>query len=276
MPGIQLRWDFRDQGQSLCVHGLVLTHISSHITPRYAADKVEPLRPLRRVFLSIKTRANFGSAKALRFLQPLLVWCWPKTTESLFEMMNPRDTIPISQPTRLQVERNQFISVLHAAFARMTKKDQKRAQKQLTALMIVAAGDRRLERELRMWWRTLRVAAGIPQEKEWLEKKVLTDEYVGNSLHLVMHHLQTAKLSAVGYEGSQIVADFHGGLAFAAAGAQTGDAVALISGMSFPLVLHPCGEGRFRLVGPIFLPGVMDGELENQVKELALDEIMMV
>lgn len=276
MPGTEPRWNFRDQGQSLCVYGLVLTHISSHLTPERHADPVTPLYPFRRMVFSLKTQINFALAKTFRLLQKPLIWWSQKTNANSVQMVRPRDTIPIAEASLSQLERSHFISTLNAAFTRMEIDDQIRAEKQLTALMTVATGERRLDHELRIWWRTVRGAAGMNQWKEWLEEKVLTDKYMGNSFSLVLHILQKAKLSAIGCEASRLLGDFRGGLAFAAAGAQTGDAVALISGMSFPLVLRPCGQGRFRLVGPIFLPGVMDGELENQVKNVGLNEILIV
>lgn len=274
MPATQPQWNFRDHGETLCVYGLVLTHISSHLAPSCAEAKVTPLHPLRRVLLSIKTRANLISAQAFRLLQKPSIWFSQKTTNSPMEMTRPQEALPTTGATHLQVECSMLISVLHDAFAGMSTADQLRAQKQLTALMIVATGKRRLDHDLRIWWHTLRGAAGT-QGKEWLEDKVSTDEYMWNSLISVMHILQKAELSAVRCEASRSLAN-PGGLAFAAAGARTGDVVALVSGVSFPLVLRPCGHGRFRLVGPIFFPGVMDGELKDQVTRVTLDEIILV
>ncbi|KAG8158566.1 hypothetical protein KVR01_011688 [Diaporthe batatas] len=277
MPARQARWDFRDQGQSLSVFGLVLTHISSHLTPTTYADAVTPLHLFRWNLLSIKAWVNYTSAKASRLLQKSF-FCFSRyVAESPVEMIRPQYTIPTTGTTLSQIERRRFISLMHAEYTRMTTRDRKRAAKQLMALMTVAAGNRLLERELMMWWKTLSEAADtIYYGDEWIEKKVLSDERVENSFNAVMHILQEAKLGAVGYETSEVLDGFSRGLAFAAAGAQTGDAVALVSGMAFPLVLRPCGEGRFRLVGPIFLPGAMDGELEDQITRMTLDEIIIV
>lgn len=191
-------------------------------------------------------------------------------------MMEPQDTRPTVEVTDQQIERDMFISVLYNALSGMNKEDQRRTQKQLTALMIVATGERGLERDLKMWWHTLRhMSAGNIQGREWLTNLMLTDKVRLNSLNLVMDILQKEGLSAVSCEVNRSLGS-PGGLAFAGAAAQTGDAVALVSGVSFPLVLRPCGQGRFRLVGPLFLPGVMDGELKDKVMTNAVDEIILV
>lgn len=269
MPETLPRWEFRDYGESLCVYGLILTHISSHITPTHAYSDVAPLHPLYRVLFSIQTWATtFISAKANWFLH--------KTTDHDIEMMRPQDTRSTAEVTHQQIERNMFISILYNVFSGMDKDDQRRAQKQLTALMIVATGDKRLENDLKMWWHTLRhMSEGNSQGRDWLEDLMLTDKCLRNSLMLVMNILQKAELSAVRCEANRSLGS-PGGLAFAGAAAQTGDAVALVSGVSFPLVLRPCGQGRFRLVGPLFLPGVMDGELKDKVRTIPLGEITLV
>lgn len=273
MPETQPRWKFYDQGESLCVYGLILTHISSHFAPTHADAEVAPLHPLYRVLLSTRTWATtLISAKANWYLQ--------NTTDHDIEMMGPQDTRSTAEVTHQQIERSMFISVLYDAFSGMNKEDQRRAQKQLTALMIVATGERGLEHDLKMWWHTLRhmsaaESAGHVQGREWLENLMLTDECRLNSLMLVMNILQKGGLSAVRCEANRSLGS-PGGLAFAGAAAQTGDAVALVSGVSFPLLLRPCGQGRFRLVGPLFLPGVMDGELKDKVGNIPLGEITLV
>lgn len=271
MPGTQPRWQFRDEGESLCVYGLILTHISSHIAPTHADAEFEvaPLHPLHRIFLSIQTWATtFISAKGN--------WLFQKTTDHDIETVRPQDTSsPTGVVTPRQIERSLFISLLYDAFSGMGKEDQRRAQKQLTGLMMVATGERGLERDLRMWWHTLRhLSAGNTQGRQWLENLMLTDKHRLNSLDLVMDILRKAGLSAVRCDANSSLA-CPGGLAFAGAAAQTGDAVALVSGVSFPLVLRPCGQGRFRLVGPIFLPGVMDGELWDKVMTNTFQEVIL-
>lgn len=269
MPETLPRWEFRDYGESLCVYGLNLTQISSHITPTHAFAEVAPLHPLYRVVLSIQTWARIlVTAKANWFLQ--------RTPDHDIEMMGPQDTRSIAEATHQQTERSIFASFLHNVFSGMDKEDQRRAQKQLTALMIVATGDRRLENDLKMWWHTLRhMSEGNSQGRDWLEDLMLTDKCLRDSLILVMDILRKEGLSAVRCDANRSLGS-PGGLAFAGAAAQTGDAVALVSGVSFPLVLRPCGHGRFRLVGPIFLPGVMDGELKDKVRTIPLGEIMLV
>lgn len=269
MPETQSRWKFRDQGRSLCVYGLILTHISSHLAPTHAGAEDIPLQPLHRALLSIQTWAKtFISAKANWFLQ--------KTTDHDIEMMGTQETRSTAEVTHQQVERKMIISVLYNAFSEMDKVDRRRTQKQLTALMIVATGERGLERDLKMWWHTLHhMSAGNTRGRDWLENLMLTDKCLRNSLILVMNILRKEGLSAVRCEANRSLGS-PGGLAFAGATAQTGDAVALVSGVSFPLVLRPCGQGRFRLVGPLFLPGVMDGELKDKVRTIPLGEITLV
>lgn len=67
-----------------------------------------------------------------------------------------------------------------------------------------------------------------------------------------------------------------GGLGFAGADVLDGDAVFLVSGISSPLLLRPCGSRRFKVISPLFLPGVMNGELEDMVKMISLDEMSLV
>lgn len=270
MPETQPWWKFCDQGESLCVYGLILTHVSSHLAPTHAHAEEAPSRPLYRVLLSIPTWATtFISAKARWFLQKM-------TDHHDVEMMGYQDTMSTAEVTHQQIERNMFISVLYSAFSAMDEKDQRRAQKQLTALMIVATGDRGLEHELKTWWHTLRcMTTGNTPGREWLEHRMLTEKLNRHGLSLVMNILRKERLSAVRCEANRSLGS-PGGLAFAGAAAQTGDVVALVSGVSFPLVLRPGSHGRFRLVGPLFLPGVMDGELKDKMGTIPLGEIMLV
>lgn len=263
MPATPPLWEFLDHGQSLRVYGLILTNISSHLAPTHTDAEEAPLHPLRQLPLSIHTWATtFISATANWFLQ--------KTTDHPIEMMGHQDTRSNREVTHLHTERSMFISLLYNAFSSMNRADQRRAQKQLTALMIVATGERGLEYDLKLLWRTLRhMSVGNVSGREWFEDLILTDKCRRDSLISVMDILRKEGLSAVRCEANRSLAS-PGGLAFAGAAAQTGDVVALISGVSFPLVLRLCGQGRFRLVGPLFLPGVMDGELKDKVRTIPL------
>lgn len=51
----------------------------------------------------------------------------------------------------------------------------------------------------------------------------------------------------------------------ASTGSQIGDAVALISGVSTPMILRKCLDG-FQVIGPAFLPLIMDGQLWNEAE----------
>lgn len=269
MPGTQPGWHFHDQDESLCVYGLILSHISPPVAQTHADAEVASLPPLHRIILSMQFWALTPiSAKAKWFLQ--------KTTDHVIGNVGPQDTRSTAEVALQQTERNAFISVFCDAFSGMGSKDQRRTERDLTDLMMVATGERRLGHDLEMWWHTLRVmSAADTQEREWLKNLMLTDRYWLHSLDLVMDILRKEGLSAVRCEANRSLA-FPGGLAFAGAAAQTGDAVALVSGVSFPLVLRPCGQGRFRLVGPMFLPGVMEGELMHKVTGNPLYEIILV
>lgn len=269
MPGTQPGWHFHDQGESLCVYGLILSHVSPPVAPTHADAEFAPLPSLHRVILSMQFWARTPiSAKANWFLQ--------KMADHVIGKVGPQNTRSTAEVTLQQTERNAFISVFYDALSGMGLEDQRRTERQLTALMMVATGDRGLGHDLEMWWHTLRVmSAADTQERKWGKNLMLTDRYWLHSLDLVMDILRKEGLSAVRCEANTSLA-FRGGLAFAGAAAQTGDAVALVSGVSFPLVLRPCGQGRFRLVGPMFLPGVMDGELKHKVMGNPLYEIILV
>lgn len=195
----------------------------------------------------------------------------------LLVKMGPRGTNTATEVTQPQTELSMFISVLYDAFSEMNIEEQRRAQKQLTALMVVATGDTNVESNLYLWWRTLRKSTGEIQGREWLENITSRNEYLRNSFLSVMDILRTEALSAVRCNANESLAS-PGGLAFAGAAAQTGDAVALVSGVLLPLVLRPCqgSQRRFRLVGPLFFPGVMDGELWDKLGTTSLNEIILV
>jgi hypothetical protein len=69
------------------------------------------------------------------------------------------------------------------------------------------------------------------------------------------------------------------GFGVAPTGAQEGDVVTLISGVSMPMVLRKDQKG-FRVVGPAFLPGMMDGEVWKQLDTSRhagdLEEIVLI
>lgn len=58
------------------------------------------------------------------------------------------------------------------------------------------------------------------------------------------------------------------------------DKVALISGVSMPMILRKSerGENYFEGVGPAFIPGLMDGEMDGEVGtgSLSLKDIVLV
>lgn len=82
-----------------------------------------------------------------------------------FQMAASRGTTSATEVIQPQTELNMFILVLYDVFSRMNTKEQRRAQKDLTALMIVATGESDLKSKLNLWWRTLRRATGIIEGK---------------------------------------------------------------------------------------------------------------
>lgn len=204
-PGTQPRWAFHDRGDSLCVSGVTLTHITS-------------------------------------FFRPL------EGTQGL-------------------------ASVLRKGLSVMSKADKKRTRMSLTTFMAVAKNDAELIRGVRlaMWWDRLCTRFNVGEE--WIVHSIVTDHSFRASNNLVEGILRDERLSVVCCETNSMCP---GGPAFAAMGAQQGDTVALVSGVSFPLVLRPHGQQRFRLIGPLFLPGVMDGELKDVLTPDLFHDIMLV
>ncbi|KAG8169713.1 hypothetical protein KVR01_000458 [Diaporthe batatas] len=119
---------------------------------------------------------------------------------------------------------------------------------------------------------------GFPDEsheKEWGVDWMLGEKDLCAAASQTRRNLRNERLSLVLCETNSACP---GSLAYAARGAQKGDTVALVSGVSYPLVLRPTGDkrSRFRLIGPIFLPGVMDGELKDLLKPEVFDEMVLV
>lgn len=113
---------------------------------------------------------------------------------------------------------------------------------------------------------------GERRKQEYVEF-LLADKYFSAMANILSQGLRHERLSMVCCEANALCP---GGLALAAIRAQEGDTVALVSGVSYPLVLRPNEENRFRVVGPLFLPGVMDGELKEALKPELFHEIVLV
>jgi hypothetical protein len=118
----------------------------------------------------------------------------------------------------------------------------------------------------------LRESTGKTKGVKWFEDMLSKDKGLRQGHQLLAHTLWKEGLSAARCE---IAALCPGGLAFAGAAVLDGDAIVLVSGISFPLVLRPCGPRRLKLIGPLFLPRVMNGELEETVKMIPLDEMIL-
>lgn len=119
-------------------------------------------------------------------------------------------------------------------------------------------------------------ACGFPPEgaeKEWILDFFMADEDLCDLANAHIRLLRDERLSMVCCEANAMCP---GGLGYAARGAQEGDTVALVSGVQYPLVLRPNGEKSFRLIGRLFLPGVMDGELKGALKPELFHEMVLV
>lgn len=155
----------------------------------------------------------------------------------------------------------------------MSDSDNGRAYDSSRSFLAMSMEDMELQRRLSKWWRTLKASPGYNRGTEWIEDLMVTDEYLRASNELVNRLLRDKRLSVVRCETNTMCP---GGLAFAGIGAQERDTVALVSGVPFPLALRPCGEQCFRLIGPLFLPGVMDGELKDVLTPESFHEIALV
>ncbi|POS78273.1 hypothetical protein DHEL01_v203330 [Diaporthe helianthi] len=110
-------------------------------------------------------------------------------------------------------------------------------------------------------------------EKEACLELAASDKEFCADVDTTCQLLREERLSLVCCEDNDLCP---GGVGFAARGARTGDMVVLVPGVSYPLVLRPTDGDRFRLVGPLFLPGVMDGELKEELKPGMFREMVLV
>jgi hypothetical protein len=210
-PGTQPVWAFYDRGESLCVSGVVLTHITSYFRPSEGA-RTEGLASALQDGLSGKSKAD-------------------------------------------QIKTAQSLSTIVA----------------LSAKNYMIAADDKLER----WWEKLNESTHYVDGKEWIENLMVTDRDLRMANNIVDGVLRHEGLSAVSCAANSMC---RGGPAFATMGARQGDTVALVSGVPYPLVLRPTAndQQRFRLIGPLFLPGVMDGELKEALTPDLFHDIMLV
>lgn len=88
-------------------------------------------------------------------------------------------------------------------------------------------------------------------------------------LSLLVHHMDIslARCSGSDYKGFGI----------STRDAREGDSVALISGVSLPMVvrMNSYGDGKFRVVGPALFGGLMDGKVWRRSVEKGLEEIIL-
>lgn len=237
-PGLNLPWEFRSQGEHLCVHGLIVTEIISRFAP-------------------IPTRSStIVSQSPLRVL--------PMS----FERSN--DTF---EAAFLQSAAWKFTSLVYDALSDMPESERMKTVDRFNRLMDVLTGNTNSARLLWTWWRRLLISTANDQGTAWVENLLAEDKSLKDRLDAFMECLGTGGLNVVRCQRTELCT---GGLGFAAAGIQEGDSVALVSGVSYPLVLRSCGQQHFKLIGPIFLPLVMNGELMGVVRPESMVEIILV
>lgn len=248
-PGSNPFWEFRNQGEHLCVHGLVLTEIISCLAP-------VPTRP-----------SATESQSALRVLSALRELMHFQYVD-LVDLLNA-----IFETTAPQSEFCMFTSLVFGALLDMTETDRLKTVDRSNKLIDVLTENMDSAQLLWTWWRRLLLSAANNQGTVWAENLVAEDKSLKDRLDAFMKSLGTGGLNVVRCQRTELCT---GGLGFAAAAIQEGDSVALVSGVSYPLVLRSCGQQHFKVIGPIFLPLIMDGELMEVVGPESMGEIILV
>lgn len=250
-PGLRPFWDFRNQGQHLCVHGLVVNEIFCHFTPETTRSSTTEPRPALEVLTAAREPTNIDHI-------------------DLFDLSDTRGT---SGAAARQSEVCMFTSLAHDALSDMTKAERMKAVDRLNKLIDVLTRSQDSARLLWVWWRKLLLSTINNQRPDWVEDLLARDSSLNARLDDFMESLAAEGLNVVRCRRTELCT---GGIAFAGAAVHEGDSVALVSGVSYPLVLRPCGEQHFKLVGPIFLPEAMDGELVELLTPESVGEIILV
>lgn len=251
-------WEFCNHGQDLHIRGLLLTHISSHNMPPYTGISASSLRSAAQALASTRNQDISISETGRRRAS---------TNDHLIEITGSQATGRILDELRM------LTAFARSAFSGMTESKRMVIEKGFESLREVIPGE--VERKFGMakWWHKLRMGINYPEGRREEQCLLTADKLLRDNQATIADFLKEEELIMVRCEAT---ASCKGGLGFAGAAAQAGDAVALVSGVSLPLVLRGCGQRGFRLIGPLFLPGVMDGELKDLLTPDTLGEIILV
>lgn len=235
-PDLKPFWELRNQAEHLCVRGLVLTEICSCLALTSTSSTAEAQPVLR----------DLTAAREATHVDHI----------GLVEVPHAMST---SEAATRHSEVCMFTSFVHSALSITTEDERAKTADRCNKLIDVITNNRDSAARLWMWWRRLLLSTANNQGPAgWVEDLLAEDSSLKKRLGDFMGSLGEEGLSVVRCHPTEL---HTGSLAFSARAAQEGDFVALVSGVSYPLVLRPCGEEQFKLIGPIFLPTVMDGEL---------------
>lgn len=257
-PNSRPSWEFRNHGQELCIRGLLLTHISSLNIPPYTGIGPCSFRHPARM-LSLARIQDIGISETGRR--------HPLTSDHLIKITG-------SQATSVVLDELCILTAFaRGAFSGITESKRVAIEEGFEYLREVIPGE--VERKFGMakWGYKLRMGVNYPEGRREEECLLTADKLLRENQAAIADFLEKEELIMVRCEAT---ASCKGGLGFAGVAAQAGDVVALVSGVSLPLVLRGCGQRGFRLIGPLFLPGVMDGELKDLLTPDTLGEIILV
>lgn len=248
-PGLNPFWEFRNQGEHLCVHGLVVTEIISRFAPIPTSSNTTESQSALRV--------PTASCELTHVHQVDLIELPNITFEAMLR----------------QSEVSMFTSLVYDALSEMPETETMETVRRSNRLIDLLTNSRNSDRLLWTWWRRLLLSTANNQGALWVENLVAEDQPLKDRLDAFIESLGTGGLNVVRCQRTELCT---GGLAFAGAAIQEGDSVALVSGVSYPLVLRSCGQQHFKLNGPIFLPAVTDGELMKVIRPESLGDIILV
>lgn len=257
-PESRPSWEFRNHGHDLCIRGLLLTHISSYNMPPYTGISACSLRSPARALASARKQGISTSEPGRRRAL---------TSDHLIEITGSQATSRILDELRI------LTAFARSAFSGMTEFKRVVIEKGFEALREVIPGEVEKKFGMDKWGYKLRMGVNYPEGRREEQCLLTADKLLRENQAAIADFLKEEELIMVRCEAT---ASCKGGLGFAGAAAQAGDAVALVSGVSLPLVLRGCGQRGFRLIGPLFLPGVMDGELKDLLTPETLGEITLI
>lgn len=248
-PNLNPFWDFRNEGEYLCVHGLHLTEISSRFAPTTTRSSTVESQSGRRTLTASRESTHVSHIDRAEL------------SNAAFEDMVQQSEVCM------------FTSLVYGALSDMTEHERIQTVDRSNKLIDVLTDNRNSGRLLWEWWRRLLSSTASYQGTVWVENLLAEDKSLKRRLSAFMESLGMGGLNVVRCQRTELCT---GGLGFAGGAIQEGDSVALVSGVSYPLVLRPCGQQHFKLIGPVFLPAVMDGELMDVVTPESFEEIVLV